>query len=92
MGSLPDNVPNTLKSIRILECQNVKVALIIIGTLPVTSMNVKDHFLIWDHTRNTMVAERLIGLALLHIHKDIIVNIDKVIDLHATKNKRLNFC
>ena len=39
-----------------------------------------------------MVAERLNGLALLHVHKDIIVNIDKVIDLYAMKNQRLKFC
>ena len=40
----------------------------------------------------TMVAERLNGLALLHVHKHIIVNIDKVIDLYAIKNRRLKFC
>ena len=36
-----------------------------------------------------MVAERLNGFALLYIHKDIIVNIEKVIDLYAMKNRRL---
>ena len=35
--SLPDNVPNTLKSIKFSGFQNIKVALRIIGTLPVTS-------------------------------------------------------
>ena len=44
------------------------------------------------YTRSTMVAERLNDLALLHAHKDIIVNIDKVIDLYAMKNQRLKFC
>ena len=39
-----------------------------------------------------MVAERLNGLALLHVHKDIIGNIDKLIDLYAMKNQRLKFC
>ena len=38
-----------------------------------------------------MVAERFNGLALFHVHKDIIVNIDKVIDLYAMKNQRLKF-
>ena len=38
-----------------------------------------------------MVAERLNGLALFHVHKDIIVKIDKVIDLYAMKNQRLKF-
>ena len=39
-----------------------------------------------------MVAEKLNGLALLHVHKDIIVNIDKVIDVYAMKNRGLKFC
>ena len=39
-----------------------------------------------------MVAERLNGLALLHVHKDFIVNIDKVIDLYAKNSRRLKFC
>ena len=43
------------------------------------------------YTRSTMVAERLNGLALFHVHKDIIVKIDKVIDLYAMKNQRLKF-
>ena len=44
------------------------------------------------YTRSTLVAERLNGLALLHVHKDFIVNIDKAIDLYAMKNQRLKFC
>ena len=35
-GSLPDNVPNTLKSIKFSRFQNIKVAIRIIGILPVT--------------------------------------------------------
>ena len=94
--SLPDNVPNTLKSIKFSRFQNIKVALRIIGTLPVTSCECKRSFSTFrrlrTYTRSTMVAERLNGLALLHVHKDIIVNIDKVIDLYAMKNRRLKFC
>ena len=36
-GSLPDNVPNTLKSITFSGFQTIKVALRIIGTMLVTS-------------------------------------------------------
>ena len=89
-GSVPDNVSNTLKSIKFSGFQNIKVALRIIGTLPVTSCECERSFSalrrLKTYTRSTMVAERLNGLALLHVHKDIIVNIDKVIDLCAMKN------
>ena len=94
--SLPDNISNTLKSIKFSGFQNIKVALRIIGTLPVTSCECERSFSalrrLKTYTRSTMVAERLNGLALLHVHKDIIVNIGKVIDLYAMKNRRLKFC
>ena len=95
-GSLPDNVPNTLKSIKFSGFQNIKVALRITGTLQVTSCQCERSFSalrrLKIYARSTMVAERLNGLALLHVHKDIIVNIDKVIDLYAMKSGLLKFC
>ena len=95
-GSVPDNVPNTLKSIKFSGFHNIKVALRITGTLPVTLCECERSFSAFrrlkTYTRSTMVAERLNGLALLHVHNDIIVNIDKVIDLYAMKNRRLKFC
>ena len=95
-GSLPDNVSSTLKSINFSGFQNIKFALRIIGTLPVTSCECERSFSalrrLKTYTHSTMVAERLNGLALLYVHKDIIVNMDKVIDLYAMKNRRLKFC
>ena len=96
-GSLPDNVPNTLKSIKFSGFHNIEVALRIIGTMQVTSCECEVTSFsglkrLKTYTRMTMVAERLNGLALLHVHKHIIVNIDKVIDLYAIKNRRLKFC
>jgi hypothetical protein len=35
-----------------------------------------------------MGEERLTGLALLHIHKDIILNVDDIIDRFAKEKKR----
>ena len=95
-GYLPDNVPNTLKRIKFLGFQNIKVALRITGTLPGTSFEFERSFSalrrLKTYTRRIMVAGRLNGLALLHLHKDIIINLDKVIDLYAMKNGRLKFC
>ena len=63
--------------------------------MPVTSCECERSFsalrMLKTYTRSTMVAERLNGLALFHVLKDIIVNIDKVIDLYAMKNQRLKF-
>ena len=75
-GSLPDNASNTSKSIKFSGFQNIKVALRIISTLPVTSCECERPFSSLKRletcTRSTMVAERLNSLALLHVHKDII--------------------
>ena len=76
--------------------QNNKVALRIIGTLPVTSCECEISFCtlrkLKTYICSTMVAERSNGLVLLHVHKYIIVTIDKVIDFYAMKNRRLKLC
>ena len=38
-----------------------------------------------------MVSEILNGIALMHVHQEINPDIEKVIDLFSTKNKRLSF-
>ena len=43
------------------------------------------------YTRSTMVSERLNGIALMHVHQEIVPDIEKVIDLFSTKNRRLSF-
>ena len=97
--SVSNYVPSTLvlnESIKLSGFQNIKIALRIIGTLPVTSRECERSFSVLRRlktdTLSTMIAERLNDLALLHVHKDIIANIDKVIDLYAMKNRRLKFC
>ena len=63
--SLPDNVSKTLKSIKFSGFQNIKAALRIIGTLPVTSCGCEISFsalrMLKTYRRSTMVAERLNG-------------------------------
>ena len=83
-------IPSTnVPSIKFSGFQNIKIALRIIGTLPVTSCECERSFpalrRLKTYTRSTMVAKRLNGLALLHVHKVIIVNMEKVIDLYAIK-------
>ena len=43
------------------------------------------------YTRSTMFSERLNGIALMHVHQEIIPDIEKVKDLFSTKNRRLSF-
>ena len=38
-----------------------------------------------------MGEERLVGLALLHVHRDIPVSVDAVIERFARSNRRLEF-
>ena len=38
-----------------------------------------------------MVSERLNDIALMHVHQKIVSDIEKVIDLFSTKNRRLSF-
>ena len=94
--SQPDNILNTLENIKCSGFQNIKVTLRIIGILPVTSCECERPFSalrrLKTYTCSTIIAERLNGFALLHVHKDIILNTDKVIDLYAMKNRRLIFC
>ena len=68
-GSQPDNVPNTLKKYQIFRVSNIKIALRIIGTLPVTSCKCERSSSalrrLNTYTRSTVIAERLNDLALL---------------------------
>src|SRR5690606_3287598 len=42
--------------------------------------------------RNRMVEERLVGLALLHVHRDILIDVEELIDQFAfKKSRRLEF-
>ena len=38
-----------------------------------------------------MVSEYLDGIALMHVHQQIVPDIENVIDLFSTKNRRLTF-
>lgn len=91
----PDNISDTLKSINFKSFSNVKVCLRILGTLPVTSCSCERTFSamkrLKDYRRSTMGQERLNGIALMHIHEEIVPDIEKVIDMYAEKNRRINF-
>ena len=90
-----DNISSTLKSIDFRSFINIKVCLGILGTLPVTTYTCERLFSsmrrLKTYTRSTMTSERLNGIALMHVHQEIVLDIEKVIDLFAVTNRRLNF-
>ena len=42
------------------------------------------------YTRSTMISERLDGTAFMHVHRETVPDMEKVIDLFAVTNRRLN--
>ena len=91
----PDNISSRLKSIDFSSFSNIKICLRILGTSPVTTCICERSFSsmrrLKNYTYSTMVAERLNGIALMHVHQEIIPDTQKVIDLYASQNRRLNF-
>ena len=86
---------STLKRILFNGFNNIKVSLRILGTSPVTTCTCERSFSamrrLKTYSRSTMVSERLNGIALMHVHQEIVPDIEKVIDLFSTKNRRLSF-
>lgn len=69
--------------------------LAVLSTLPVSAATAERSFStlrrLKTWLRTTMTEERLNGLALLHIHQDINIDINKVIDRFAKNNRKLDF-
>ena len=88
-------ISSTSKSIDFKSFSNIKVCLRILGTLPVTTCTCERSFSsmrrLKTYTRSTMISERLNVVALMHVHQEIVPDIEKVIDLLAVTNRRLNF-
>jgi len=73
----------------------VAMLLQIYATLPVTTATNERSFsalkYIKNYLRSTMSDNRLTGLALLYVHRDIPLNYDTVIDDFVKGNRRLQF-
>ena len=91
--SLPDNSSKTLKHFVFKEgYENIRMALKILATLPVTSCECERSFSslrrLKTFTRSTMGEERLNGLAMMYIHKDIDPSEDEVLNQFCASGKR----
>lgn len=71
---------------------NIKCLLTILSVIPITTASAERSFSslkrIKTYLRSTMGQERLNGLAMLHINKDIQVKPEEVLDMFAEKHKR----
>ena len=71
-GSIPSSVASTLKAVTFDSFADIKVALRILATLPVTSCECERSFSamrrLKNYTRSTMVEDRFNALALMEIH------------------------
>ena len=91
LASLPTSLHHTLPQVSSL-FPNITVLLKILCTLPVTSCTSERAFSglkrIKTSLRSTMGNERLSSLSLVHIHRDISINVDEIIDEFARRYPR----
>ena len=95
-GDIPDESRTTMKTISFPGFQNMQMALKIIATMLVTSSACERSFSamsrLKNYTRSTMTNDRLNGLALVHIHRNIIPSIANVLNRYGNSgNRNLKF-
>ena len=93
---LPSTVSDTLHAIQFVRkvFPNIHISLRILATIPVTSCecerSISQLRLVKTYTRNTMCNDRLNGLALLHMHKDISVTAEEVLQEFMKVSRRID--
>ena len=91
-GCHPNSVGQTLKAMPHGVFPNIEVALRILATLPVTSCECERSFSalrrLKDYSRSTMLENRLNGLALMYVHKEILPDIEEVIQQFSLMGPR----
>ena len=72
-----------------------KIWLRILGTLPVVACTYERSFSsmrrLKNYTRSTMISEKLNGIALMHVHQEIIRDTEKVTDIYTGQKRWLTF-
>ena len=89
---IPQKITETLKVVDPPSFPNVFAILKIVATIPVTSCSCERSISCLRHLKNylrgTMGQERLNGLALIHAHREIALDLDEIIDLFASKHPK----
>jgi hypothetical protein len=97
-ATLPNGVMSAPEILRFVNCYpNVLIAYRILLTVPMTVASAARSFseltLLKNYLRSTMLQQRLNGLAMCSIEKDILdnINLDSVINDFASRNGRRSF-
>ena len=94
VGVFPDRISSVLRLCKEMELTfpNIYCSLKILGTIPVTTCecerSISSLRRLKTYLRSTMGEERLNGLAALHVHNNIPVDLEKIIDNFARKHSR----
>ena len=92
MEKIPSTVTETLKHLSFQAFTNIKILLRILGTIPVTTCTcercISKLRLLKDYTQSTMINDRLNGIALMHIHREIKIDCKTVLDGFAGPGNR----
>ena len=91
-GKIPSTVSETLKHLSFQAFTNIKILLRILGTVPVTTCTcercISKLRLLKDYTKSTMINDRLNGIALMHVHREIKIDYKAVLDQFAGPGNR----
>ena len=89
---IPEKISSTIKIVDPIAFPNIFTILQIVTTIPVTSCSCERSISslrnLKNYLRSTMGEERLNGLALMHTHRDMELNLEEIIDLFATRHPR----
>ena len=88
----PPTLSTLLPTIDKVSFPNIYKAIQILATLPVTTCTCENSITVLrrlkTYLRSTMSENRLKGLALLHVHRDIDLDVNEVIDRFAIRHPR----
>lgn len=89
---LPDRILKALLCTDPISYPNIYATLKIFGTIPITTCECQHSISVLrrlkTYLRGTMKQERMNGLALLHVHRDLELDLEKIVDLFAMKHPR----
>ena len=92
VADIPEKIASTLKSVDPASFPNIFTILQILATIPITSCSCERSKsclrYLKNYLRGTMGEERLNGLALVHAHRDIALDLDEIINLLASLHPR----
>ena len=90
-GKLPSTIAETLLQCDPVTFPNIYTALKLLGVFPITTCTCERSAStirrLKTYMRSTMSQERINGLALMYTHRNITIDIQKVIDTFARKHK-----